>query len=88
MFLASLAIGAVISAIASICWVGLSHLSLPMQPDLWVELKGVFWPVAPFAVAAAAWALHVGLRVSFATGASASKPAPQPSTRPSEAPKA
>jgi len=83
MFLASLAIGAVISAIASICWVGLRQLSLPIQPELWVELKGVFWPVAPFAVAAAAWALHVGLRVSFKTRASVHLPA-----RPSEAPKA
>lgn len=46
MFLASLAIGAVISAIVSICWVGLRQLGLPIQPELWAELKGVFWPDA------------------------------------------
>jgi len=83
MFLASLAIGALVSAVVSMCWVGLRQLGLPIQPELWAELKGVFWPVAPFAVAAAAWALHVGLRVSFATRVSAHTPA-----RPSEAPKA
>ena len=81
---ASLAIGAVISAIAAMCWVGLSHLGLPIQPELSAELKGVFWPLTPFAVASAGWALHAGLRVSFETRTSGVRPAATP--RPSDGP--
>lgn len=74
MFLASLLSGGLLSAAIAACWVGLSHLSLPVSPELWAELKGVFWPVAPFAVALSAWIKHEGLTVSFSRKARPTRP--------------